>query len=154
MRSIGRHAHYSKVAEVHNALFPNNQKSEHNIHAVLGRKQGGIVWIGVKGTYALKEWGFERPPKPLFYSVAEIVKNIYRRTGKPVPYQVIVAEIGKQRKIVKPSSLIFATHLNPELALVSKDTFIPKEFDGRIKDEIPADQLDNLLEKFQKERHK
>ena len=154
LRSIGRPAHYSKVAEVHNALFPNNQKSEHNIHAVLCRKQGGIVWIGVKGTYALKEWGFERPAKPLFDSVSEIVKNIYSRTGKPVPYQVIVAEIGKQRKIIKPSSLIFATHLNPELALVSKDTFIPKEFDRRIKDEIPADQLDNLLEKFQKERHK
>ena len=152
LRSIGRPSHYSKVAEVYNSLFPNDQNSERNIHAALSLQRGGIVWIGVHGTYALKEWGFERPLTPLFDAVTEIVKNIYRRTGKPVPYQIIVAEIGKQRKIVKPSSLIFATHLNPELALVSKDTFIPKEFDSRIKDEISADQLDKLLEKFQKRK--
>lgn len=152
--SIGRPAHYSEIAEVHNALFPNNQKSERNIHSALSYQQGGIIWIGIKGTYALKKWGFERPSKSLFDSIAEVVKEIYKRTGKPVPYQIIVAEIGRQRKIVKPSSLIFATHLNPKLAMVSKDTFIPKEFDRRVKDEISADQLDKLLEKFQKESHR
>jgi hypothetical protein len=44
--------------------------------------------------------------------------------------------------------------LKEKLALVSKDTFIPKESDGKPTDDFTSDQLDNLLENFRKESHK
>lgn len=61
LRAIGRPAHYSQIAEVYNSLFPEHPSTEHNLHAVLNREQYGVVWIGARGMFALKEWGYKRP---------------------------------------------------------------------------------------------
>lgn len=154
LQSIGRPAHYSQITKVHNSLFPDCPASERNIHAALSREQHGVVWIGVRGTFALKEWGYERPSKSLFEAVTEIVEKKFKETGKPVPLTVIAAEIGKYRKVVKPSSLIFAAHCNPNLQRVSKDFFIPKGSDDQTQEEISLDELDKILQEFQKQDDK
>lgn len=148
LRSIGRPAHYSQIKEVHNSLFPDCSASEHNIHTALSREQHGVVWIGIRGTFALKEWGYERPSKSLFEAVTEIVEKKFKETGKPVSFTVIAAEISKYRMIVKPASLAFAAHCNPNLRRVSKDCFIPKGLNDQIQEEISLNELDKILQEF------
>jgi len=125
LRSIGKPTHFSEVTEAYNVMFPDDDSTERSIHAVLGREQYGVVWIGVKGTFALKEWGFERPTQTLFETVTEIVSERYRETGMPVPAAFISAELGKYRQIVNSNSLFFATRLNPELRVTLGEAFVP-----------------------------
>jgi len=149
LRSIGRPAHYSEVTEAYNSMFPDDPANEHNVHAMLGREKHGIVWIGVRGTYALIEWGFERPSTTLFQTVTEIVKKIYAETSQPVPFHVIVAEIGKYRKITRPASLTIAAHCNPDLRRVSKDSFVPASSEKETGEQISAKELDRILREFE-----
>lgn len=148
LRTIGKPAHYSKVTEVYSKLFPDFPTTEHNIHAILSRQQYGVVWIGLRGTFALKEWGYRRPSKPLFDTVTDIVKRIYKQTGKPVTYTTIIAEIGKYRKVCNPSSLFFAVYFNPNLKCVNNNSFVMRSLDDSVKDEISSDQLDKILQEF------
>lgn len=148
LKSIGRPAHYSEVADAYYDIFP-EPSSEHNIHAVLLREDNGVVWIGTKGTFALEEWGYERPLKTIFDTVTEIVEQRYVKTGKPVPFNVIVAEIGKYRKVIQPSSVVFASHCNPKLERVSGDCFVPKT-DAEEEKDISKDELDRILGEFER----
>ncbi|MBA7503552.1 RNA polymerase sigma factor RpoD [subsurface metagenome] len=154
LRAIGRPAHYSEVTEVYNSLFPNELPTEHNLHAVLSREKHGVVWIGIKGTFALKEWGYEHPTITLFDAVTEIVEEKYKETAQPVPFVVIVAEMGKRRQVVNPSSLVIATQCNRNLRRVGKDSFVPKEPSEEIQEEISAEELDKILREFEKEGDK
>ena len=149
LRSIGRPAHFSEVTEAYNSMFPDDPASEHNVHAMLGREKHGIVWIGVRGTYALIEWGYERPSTTLFQTVTEIVKKIYAETNQPVPFHVIVAEIGRYRKITRPASLTIAAHCNPDLRRVSKDSFVPASSAKETGEQISAEELDRILREFE-----
>jgi hypothetical protein len=65
LRTIGKPAHSAKIAEVYNSLFPDQPSTEYNIHAVLSHEKHGVVWIGIRSTFALKEWGYEHPSTPL-----------------------------------------------------------------------------------------
>jgi hypothetical protein len=151
LREIGKPAHNSEVAEVYNSLFSDDPSPERNIHAILCREEHGVVWIGVRGTYALEEWGYDRPSKGLFEAVAEIVEKQYGATGTPVPFAVIAAEMGKLRRVVKSSSLAFATHYNPRLRRVSSDSFVPRTPDEQAEEEIPEDELDKILQEFEED---
>ncbi|KUK99329.1 MAG: RNA polymerase sigma factor [Parcubacteria bacterium 32_520] len=127
LKEIGKPAHFSRIAEVYNSLFPHNPSIERNIHSVLSREKNGVVWIGIRGTYALKEWGYEHPSDTLFETVKEIVQNKYKEINKPVPFNVIVAEISKYRRIINKNSLVIASHCNSYLERIGRDSFIPKE---------------------------
>jgi hypothetical protein len=110
-----------------------------------------VVWIGIRSTFALKEWGYEHPSKSLFDSVTEIVEERYKETAQPVPFGVIVAEMGKSRQIVNPSSLTIAAHCNPSLRRVGKESFVPKEPTEEIREEVSAEELDRILREFEKD---
>lgn len=129
LRTIGKPAHSARITEVYNSLFPDHQSTEHNIYAVLGREKYGVVWIGIRSTFALKEWGYEHPSKTLFNTVTKIVEKKYKETTRPVSFTVIVAEMGKYRQVVKNSSLTIASHRNPNLRRIGKNSFIPKKPD-------------------------
>jgi len=126
LRTIGKPAHSARITEVYNSLFPSHQSTEHNIYAVLGREKYGVVWIGIRSTFALKEWGYEHPSKTLFNTVTKIVEKKYKETTRPVSFTVIVAEMGKYRQVVKNSSLTIASHCNPNLRRIGKNSFIPR----------------------------
>ena len=66
LRTIGKPAHSAKITEVYNSLFPEHPSIEVNLHAVLSLEKYGVVWIGIRSTFALKEWGYEHPLEPLF----------------------------------------------------------------------------------------
>jgi len=149
LKKIGKPAHFSHIAEVYNSLFPKHAAEVETLHNALIVKKGNIVWIGVKGTYALKEWGYERPSEKLFDTIAAVVRQRFDETNKPVPLTVIAAEISKVRKVIVRESLIIATYLNPELCAVSKDSFVPKDVHPNRHDEISAAELDEVLRAFQ-----
>jgi hypothetical protein len=151
LRAIGRPAHCREITEVYNSLFPGEASTERNLHAVLSYEQYGVVWIGIHSTFALKEWGYEHPTTTLFDAATEIVEQKYKEIGQPVPFTVIVAEIGKRRQIVKPASLTIAAHCNPSLRRVGKDSFIPKESSEETQEEISAEELDRILREFERE---
>lgn len=151
LRSIGEHAHASEITEVHNYLFPKKKSSEHNIHAVLSYEKYGVVWIGVRGTFALKEWGYEHPAQTLFETVSSIVRQKYHETGKPVPLVVVQAEIGKFRRVVNPDSLTIATYCNTELEHIGGQYFVPKEPTSKTEKDsgLSSDTLDRILSEFE-----
>ena len=149
LREIGRPAHYSAVAEVHNSMFPKDMSTDHNVLAALGREKYGVVWVGIRGTYALREWGYERPAKGLFVTVAEIVGKRYAVAARPVPIAVIAAEIGKYRAVVNPNSVAIATYCNPGLQQVGRDSFVPRVPGDNAEDEMSTDQIDKILREFQ-----
>lgn len=150
LRAIGRHADATEITEVYNSLFPESISTKRNLHAVLNREEYGVVYIGVRSTFALKEWGYEHPEKPLFDTVAEIVNKKFKETGSPVPFEVIIAEIGKYRKVVRPASLAIAAYCNPALQCVSKNHFMPRK--GSVEateEEVSGDELDKILKEFE-----
>ena len=151
LKQIGRPAHFERISETYNSLFPMDCLSDHSVHAKLTREEHGVVWIGIKGTYALKEWGYERPSSTLFKTIAEIVEKKYAETSKPVSSLVIQAEVGKYRKVVNPNSIMFATYLNSNLLRVNENHFIPKPA-NESQVETPAEELDRILEEFEKRR--
>lgn len=66
-------------------------------------------------------------------------------------FSVISAEMGKYRKMVKSSSMMFAVYFNPKIGRVGADAFVPREPSGEAEDEISADALDRALRQFQRE---
>ena len=127
LRAIGKPAHYSTICEMHNTMFPGSASNERSIHSALTLQKHGVVWIGVRGTYALKEWGYERPQKALFDAVTQIVGEIFGYTGRPVPFTSICAEMAKYRRVVNRNSLLIAAHLNSGLERIGRDSFVPRE---------------------------
>jgi len=150
LREIGKPAHYSEIAAMFNDLFPERPSSEHHVHAVLGREQCGVTWVGARGMYALREWGYERPSKGIFDAVTEIVTERHAATGRPVSFAVITAEIGRYRQIINPNSLLIATQCNPSIEQVYKDAFIPTAFEDNEAREAAANELDSILKEFEK----
>jgi hypothetical protein len=148
LRTIGKPAHSDKIAEVYNSLFPEQPSTDQNIHAVLSHEKYGVVWIGIRSTYALKEWGYEHPSETLFDTVTKIVEEKYKETNQPVPFEIIVTEMGKYRQFVNHNSLTIAAHCNPNLRRIGKNSFIPKKPDEKTQEEILADELDRILIEF------
>lgn len=151
LKTLGRPSHFSEVAEMRNSMFPEGLASERSVHGLLGREELGIVWIGVKGTFALKEWGYEHPSMTLFETVTQIVKERFQHTGKTVPLEVITSELGKYRRVVKPASIIIATGCNPALEQVSKNNFIPRSCPTEPEYELTGVELDKILKEFEQE---
>ncbi len=151
LAKLGKPSHYSEVAREYNRMFPDAPSTEHNIHAVLSREQRGIVWVGVRGTFALRKWGYERPAKGLCESVEEIVRKHYEKTGRPVPYQVVQAEIGKYRQIVNPNSLYMAAFLNKNLSYTGS-SLMPREDEANpVAESLPENRVvDQILAAFEK----
>lgn len=129
LRSLGRAAHYQEIAEECNRLFPERAATVHSWHAALslpGSEALGIVWIGRKGMYGLGEHGYSRPETDLFDAVAHIVEEVFARTHRPVSGDIVMAELSKQRRELKPSSVVMALGINDRLETVDRDRYVPK----------------------------
>jgi hypothetical protein len=153
LKRIGKPSHYTSIAEVYHSIFPNDHMSLHAIHALLGKEEHGVVWIGIRGTFALSEWGYEHPSKGLFDSVTEIVNDVYSKTHQPVPFQMIVTEMGRYRKVARLTSITIAATCNPYVTPVENHCFVPANISwGEEVQEAPAD-LDNLLRDFEQSKN-
>ncbi len=154
LAKIGKPAHYTEISKVCQELCPEMGLGPGRVGAVLGRKPEDTagkpwVWAGLRGVYALKDWGYERPVLGLYEAVEEIVTNIYGKTGKPVAMSVIRAEVGKYRQLVNANSLVMACQFNPALKVAGKDRFVPR--DGTEAQVSPdSEGLDDLDRKLRR----
>jgi hypothetical protein len=150
LERMGRPAHYTEITKACFDLFPERNITPRNLHAVLCRdpkSQLGEfpwVWTGARGIFALKEWGYTKPKYKLHDAVFEIVKHKYSKTGKPVNFAIVQAEIGKYRKIVKESSLILACYCNDKITAIGKDQFVPF---GKAKSIVGQNKILDKLDK-------
>jgi len=144
----GRPAHYSKVTDLHNRLFPDFGSTEQRIHAALNREECGVVWIGARGMFALRKWGYERPTKGLYDTVADIVGSIYLATKKPVTWNAILAEMGRHRRAVNRNSVMMAACFNPRIEKLGGGLFVPRESIPIDPEPPPEDHLDRALREF------
>jgi len=147
LKSIGKPAHYSEVYEKYCILFPDHPISLRSIHAILDRLADGkdVVWVGIKGTYALSEWGYERPQKTLEETLSEIIQTNFNKTRNPVSLNTIFMEIYKYRKIVNKNSILLALAHNKDIIMISKNRFIPK--DSYLNPEVNNDSNDINIHK-------
>ncbi len=98
LRSKSSSLHYREIASGVKALLNGNQEvSEHNIHAVLQRRQDIFVWVG-QGTYGLVEWGMKRP---IYY--VDLITDILEVEGKALPAEEIIRL--KLRKLISLANL-------------------------------------------------
>ena len=128
LRSLGRAAHYGEIAEECARLFPDSKPTPRSWHAALTEPSSegfGIVWIGRKGMYGLKEHGYSRPDKDLFESVADIVGRVYSKTRQPVPEGIVITELSRERRELHPNSVKIALSINDRVKTVGTGMFIP-----------------------------
>jgi hypothetical protein len=147
LESIGAPAHYSEIFRAYMSLFPEKPCSERAIHATLLRQQKGVVWVGSKGVYALEDWGYQRPDEGLLEETANVVRDMFERTGRPVPCTVVVAEIAKRRRFVRESSVMMALSLNPNLEPCGSSSYVPRARNNEIL-EMESEELDRILSEF------
>ncbi len=141
LRSLGRAAHYQEIAEECHRLFPERQTSVRSWHAALSdlaspeKERFGIVWIGRKGMYGLKEHGYSRPDMDLFDGVARIVEAMFAKTQHPVSEEIVMAELSKHRRELRLNSVKMALSFNDNLKAINGG-FVPKKFS-------PSEALDS-----------
>lgn len=131
LRTLGRAAHFSEIADICNQMFPENQTSAHNWHASLGRPDAeaiGIVWIGRKGMYGLNEHGYSRPSSDLSEAVARIVATRFSETRRPVTIDFVMFELSKQRRELKRNSIAMALSFSDRVDSVGRDEYVPKAY--------------------------
>lgn len=148
LRSLGRAAHYEEIAAECYKLFPECRASVRSLHAALSaiasptNEQFGIVWIGRRGTYGLKEHGYSRPDTDLFDGVARIVEDIFNETRLPVPEEVVMIELGKQRRELQRNSVVMALAFNDRLESAGRGEYVPKVSNGGTSPDIARPQYD------------
>jgi hypothetical protein len=152
LRSIGKPAHFSEVTSEFRLMFPGEDYSSQSIEGALRRCTNGVVWVGMKGTYALEEWGHRRPQMGLMETVARIVSEKHAETGRSVHINTIMNEVSKTRPITKGNSIRIAAERNPSVRKVSKDYFVPLSDHDVVQVDEDIEALDRILRKFETDR--
>lgn len=130
MRSLGRAAHYREIAEEGNRMFPDRQSSTHNWHSALMLSEAielGVVWIGKKGMYGLREQGYDRPTRNLFAAAAAIVESQFAATNRPVSFDFVMQELNKERQDPDRNSVLIALGINDRVEPLGHGRYIPKK---------------------------
>lgn len=147
--SLGKPSHYADITSKYNELFPESKTNFRNVHAVLSDRAPEVVWVGVKGTYALSAWGYERPSQGLYDTVTMIVKQIFEVTNHPVSVKQILGEMPRHRKAFTHNGVLMAISLNPKLRQISSDTYVLITADFHDDKEEMDDELDSILSYFE-----
>jgi len=155
LKRIGKPAHYTDITAMHNELFPEKEMSYKGVHVICSDSRGkelGVVWVGMKGIYALEEWGYRKPETDLFETVRIIVNRLYEETGKPVSHNSVLAEIGKYRKAVNPKSVIMAMSLNKKLERLPNNFVIPRNERENSADDMSEEKIGERIASFRREQ--
>lgn len=119
LREIGEPAHYTVIAEKANAILePEMQTSARNIHEILCRRRDLFVWIRVRGTFGLKEWGLEKPP-----SYKEALARILESAKQPLTLEEILARFPDVRPYYKENSVSMTLMMNEHFQAFSDGTY-------------------------------
>jgi len=126
LKQLGKPAHYSEVAKVHNQIFPQFKTSENNIHSYLSRQEYGVVWTGERGIFGLREFGSARPQMTISERIFEIVSRIHEETERPVSYNTVLVELARYRNNVKENTVRAGLSNNRKIKKVGRQGFVPR----------------------------
>jgi len=119
LRELDEPAHYSKIAKTINAkLPPERHITDRAVHTRLTQHPELFVWVGLRGTYGLREWGLEQA---LPYEDA--LEQILRQAGHPLTFQQILAELPKFRPYYEESSIVLTLGTNERFRSFPGDTY-------------------------------
>lgn len=108
LRELGEPSHYSKIAETINAgLPPERHIAGRTVQIRLTQHPEMFIWVGLRGTYGLKEWGLEQ-----VLSYEDALAQILRQAGHPLTFQQILAELPKFRPYYEESSIVLTLGTN------------------------------------------
>ena len=106
MKREGEPRHFVDITELINrANFSDRQAFPQTVHNEL-IKDGRFILVG-RGTYALKEWGYEPG------IVKEVIAKVLSEAGKPLNRDEIVSTVLEQRR-VRPNTVVINLQNNPE----------------------------------------
>lgn len=119
LRHIGKPAHFSKIAEIINAnLPPERHITPRGVHIRLLHRPDLFVWVGLRGTYGLKEWGVERS-----LSYEETLAQILQQSGYPLTYQQILAKLPEFRPYYDETSILLTIATNKRFRSFPSGTY-------------------------------
>ena len=99
LKQHGKPEHYSVITEMINkAKFDNRTAYKETVHNEL-IKDSRFILIG-RGIYALSEWGYKAGV------VSEVITEILKQAGKPLPKEKIIDEVLKRRHVKKNTILV------------------------------------------------
>lgn len=153
LKEIGRPAHFVEISKVCKRLFPKvDFLNPRNVEATLSRtdKKFPWVWLGSRGIFALKEWGYSRPDKTLYNEVFDIIKKFYSDTGKAITFTRIYAEVSKKRKYFNKNSLVIICGTHPKIKEVKKNKYIASEIEIKKEEKslLDLNDLDKKIRRF------
>lgn len=108
LREIGEPAHYSVIAEKTNTLLaPEEHFTVRALHAKLGQHPDIFVWVRLRGTYGLKEWGLERE-----LSYVDACVYVLEGAGHPLSFEQVLAKLPEVRQFFDENSVLLtlSTH--------------------------------------------
>lgn len=105
LKHHGAPEHYSKITELINKQkFDARQAHKETVHNEL-IKDERFVLVG-RGIYALREWGYKKGV------VAEIIREILQKAGRPLSKTEIIEEVMKQRMVKKNTIIVGLSNKN------------------------------------------
>lgn len=101
LKKEGKPKHFTAITELINKTFPDKPAYTQTVHNEL-IKDPRFVLVG-RGTYALKEWGYEPG------TVEEVIEKILSEKKKPLSKKEIVDSVLAKRQ-VRPNTIILNLH--------------------------------------------
>jgi RNA polymerase sigma factor (sigma-70 family) len=119
LRRLGQPAHYSEIAQaINEKLPPERHITPRAVHIRLMQNPDLFVWVGLRGTYGLREWGVERA---LTYE--EALTQIFEEADHPLTYQQILARMLKVRPYYEEASLVLTLGTSGQFRSFPGDTY-------------------------------
>lgn len=101
LRTLGKPSHFTKITEIVNTSIDKEKHvSVRTVHSKLCLYQKLFVWVGIRGTYGLKEWGIERS-----LTYIDAIDTILRDIGHPLSFEEILGEFPTVRKFYDEKSI-------------------------------------------------
>ncbi len=119
LRRLGQPAHYSEIAKsINEGLLLERHITPRAVHIRLMQNPDLFVWVGLRGTYGLKEWGVERA---LTYE--ESLMQVFEEAARPLTYQQILAQMPKFRPYYEEASLVLTLGTSERFRSFPGDTY-------------------------------
>ncbi len=110
--------HFTDITDALNRSYPGKKVLGRTVHnELIGDPR--FILVG-RGTYALKSWGYEPGV------VADVIKNILKKQGRPMSTGEIVEEVLKCRQ-VKPNTVVANLQNKKLFKKISKGVYAPND---------------------------
>jgi RNA polymerase sigma factor (sigma-70 family) len=145
MREIGEPVHFSAITEKVNSLLPPDQHFTHRaIHAKLGQHPDIFVWVRLRGTYGLKEWGLEQG-----LSYVDALAQVLEDANRPLTLNQIMPRLPQYRQHFDESSILITLGTHEHFRTFPNNAYGLAEWTNQATQTDFGDLLGNQLAQWQ-----